>query len=72
MLTLQESFNNVKVICDAALMNKTERIAVDESLGNIASNLQAHEVMLQATKEKEREVAEYKPQLENEPDEVEN
>lgn len=54
-LTLQESFNNVRLICDTALTNKTERNAVDESLNNIAAALQAHDVMLQAAKDKEPE-----------------
>lgn len=54
-LTLQESFSNVKVICDAALMNKAERNAVDESLNIIAANLQAHEVMLKAARDTEAE-----------------
>lgn len=63
-LTLQQSFNNVKVICDNALTNKAERVAVDESLNNIAGALQAHELMLQASKEPEK-----KGQLKEEPDE---
>jgi hypothetical protein len=69
MLTLQESFNNVKIICDEALMSKVQRTAVDESLGNIASNLQAHEVMLQAAKN-EAKADKEKPQPEDEPDET--
>ena len=64
MLTLKESFNNVKLICDAALTNKAERSAVDESLNNIAGALQAHELMLVAA-EKEKG----KPQPEEESDE---
>lgn len=66
MLTLKESFNNVKVICDTALTNKAERNAIDESLNNIAGVLQAHEVMLQAAKEEKEEKE--KSQLEDEPD----
>lgn len=67
-LTLKESFNNVKVICDNALTNKVERVAVDESLNNIAGALQAHELMLQASKGEKSQLKE-KPQLEDEPDE---
>lgn len=63
-LTLQESFNNVRVICHNALLKREEWLAVDESLNNIAGALQAHEVMLQAAKK-----AEEKPQLEEELDE---
>jgi hypothetical protein len=61
-LTLQESFNNVRVICHNALMKREEWLAIDESLNNIAGALQAHDVMLQAAKDKEPE------NLENESD----
>ena len=61
MLTLKESFNNVKVICDAALTNKAERNAIDESLNNIAGVLQQYEIMC-----KSPEVD--KKQSEDEPD----
>lgn len=53
MLTLEQSFNNVKIVCDNASMNKAERNAIDESLNNIAGALQAHELMLVAAKDKE-------------------
>lgn len=43
MLSLNESYNNLAVIVNAALMNKQERMAVDESLNNIARALQAFE-----------------------------
>ncbi len=66
-LSLQQSFNNVKVICDNALTNKAERTAIDESLNNIAGALQAHELMLQASKEEKEKL-----QLEGEPDEDKN
>jgi hypothetical protein len=64
MLTLKESLGNVKIICDEALLDKKHRIAIDESLNNIAGALQAHEVMLAAAEEEKK-----KPQPEKEPDE---
>lgn len=42
-LSLQESLNNLVIIVNAALMNKRERVAIDESLSNIARALQAFE-----------------------------
>ena len=60
-LTLTESFNNIVLIANAALLDKAQRVGIDESLGNIAGVLQAHEVMLQAAKEK-------KEKSEDEPD----
>ena len=53
-LTLSESFNNVKIICDEALLDKKQRVAIDESLNNIAGALQAHELMLHAAKDVEK------------------
>ena len=51
-LTLTESFNNIVLIANAALLDKAQRVGIDESLENIAGVLRAHEVMLQAAKEK--------------------
>lgn len=55
MLTLKESFENVKIICHNASLKREEWLAVDESLNNIAGALQAHEVMLVAAKEERKE-----------------
>ena len=62
-LTLTESFNNIALIANAALLDKAQRVGIDESLENIAGVLRAHEVMLQAAKEEKE-----KPQLEDESD----
>lgn len=43
-LSLRESLNNVVLVCNAALMNKQERVAIDESLRNIANVLQTEEL----------------------------
>ncbi len=45
MLSLQESFNNVKIVCHNALMKREEWVAIEESLANIAQALQQYEVL---------------------------
>lgn len=42
-LNLKESFSNLKLVADAALMNKDQRTAIDESLLNLATALQSEE-----------------------------
>lgn len=64
MLTLEQSFNNVKIICDNALLNKAERVSIDESLNKLIGVLQTHKLTLQKLKEEKE-----KPQLEDEPNE---
>ena len=41
MIGIQESFNNVKIICHNALMKREEWLAVEQSLENISKALQA-------------------------------
>lgn len=58
-LTLQQSFNNVKIVCDGVTapgLDNDQRQSVNESLNNIAGALQAHELMLQAAKETDKKV----------------
>ena len=38
---IQDSFNNVKIICHNALMKREEWLAVEQSLENISKALQA-------------------------------
>ena len=39
-LGIQESFNNVRIICHNALMKREEWLAIEESLKNISEALQ--------------------------------
>lgn len=68
-LTIQQSFNNVKIVCDGVIapgLDNSQRQSVNESLDNIAGALQAYEIGLQAAKD---EAVKEKPQPEDEPDE---
>jgi len=41
MIGIQESFNNIRIICHNALMKREEWLAIEESLKNISEALQA-------------------------------
>ena len=60
-LSLIESFNNIKLVCDEAAFNAKEHAAVYESLDNIAKVLQEHDQAKAAKAEKAKKTAAKKP-----------
>ena len=54
-LSLQESFNNIVLIANAALLDKAQRVGIDESLNKIANALQQYEIMTKSPEKIEPE-----------------
>ena len=65
---IQDSFNNVKIICHNALMKREEWLAVEQSLENISKALQAGIAAAAKVELLEKQIAESDKKKE-EPDE---
>lgn len=57
-LGIQESFNNVRIICHNALMKREEWLAIEESLKNISEALQVGIAMEAKIELLEKQIAE--------------
>ena len=71
MIGIQESFNNVRIICHNALMKREEWLAIDESLKNISEALQAGIAANARVELLEKQIAETDKVTEEKTDEVE-